>query len=307
MKPSDSSTNILVVGATGFLGMEICRRLTAAGRPTRGLVRKTSAAEKTNALKQWNVQCVEGDLKDPASLKAALRGITTVISTASATVSRQDGDSLQSVDKEGQLSLVAEAAAAGVNQFIYISFPNMPFGFPLQSAKRKVEEQIMKQNWSYTILQPTFFMEVWLGPAVGFDFANAKSTIYGEGKKKISWVSLTDVASFAVDVVGNPRAKNKKIELGGPEGLSPLEVVAIFERTNGSKFEVQHVPAEVLQSQSDAAPDDLSKSFAGLMLTYTSGQEVRMNETLKEFPIRLKAVTDYAAQVSKLSKVSMAT
>lgn len=307
MKPSDSSTNILVVSATGFLGMEICRRLTAAGRPTRGLVRKTSAAEKTNALKQWNVQCVEGDLKNPASLRTALRGITTVISTASATVSRQEGDSLQSVDEEGQLSLVTEAAAAGVRQFIYISFPNMPFDFPLQSAKRKVEEQIMKQNWSYTILQPTFFMEVWLGPAVGFDFANAKSTIYGEGNKKISWVSLTDVASFAVNVVDNPRAKNKKIELGGPEALSPLEVVAIFERTNGSKFEVQHVPAEVLQSQSDTAPDDLTKSFAGLMLTYASGQEIRMNETLNEFPIRLKAVKDHAAQVSKLSKVSMAT
>jgi len=307
MKPSDSSTNILVVGATGFLGMEICRQLTAAGRPARGLVRKTSAAEKTNALKQWNVQCVEGDLNDPASLKAALRGITTVISTASATDSRQEGDSLQSVDKEGQLSLVAEAAAAGVRQFIYISFPNMPFDFPLQSAKRQVEEQIMKRNWSYTILQPTFFMEVWLGPAVGFDFANSKSTIYGEGKKKISWVSLADVASFAVDVVDNPRAKNKKIELGGPEALSPLEVIAIFERTNGSKFEVQHVPAEVLQTQSDAAPDDLAKSFAGLMLTYASGHEIRMNEILNDFPIKLKAVKDYAAQVSKLSKVSMAT
>ena len=31
-----------------------------------------------------------------------------------------------------------------------------------------------------------------------FDFPNSKVTIYGEGKNKLSWISLVDVAAIAV-------------------------------------------------------------------------------------------------------------
>jgi uncharacterized protein YbjT (DUF2867 family) len=74
----------------------------------------------------------------------------------------------------------------------------------------------------YTILQPTFFAEAWLSPAVGFDFPNAKATIYGEGKNKISWITIQDVAAFAVASIDNPAAKNKTIELGGTGSVKPV-------------------------------------------------------------------------------------
>jgi uncharacterized protein YbjT (DUF2867 family) len=225
---NSSTSKILVVGATGFLGMEICRQLSAANKNVFGLVRKTAAEEKVGALKQLGVQLVEGDLKDRLSIKKALHGITTVISTASSTFSRQDGDSIQTVDNEGQANLVDEAIAAGIQQFIYISFPSMPGDFPLQDAKRRVEKKLAASNMTYSILQPTFFAEAWLSPAVGFDFPNAKATIYGEGKNKISWITIQDVAAFAVASIDNPAAKNKTIELGGPDALSPLEVVFNF-------------------------------------------------------------------------------
>lgn len=87
---------------------------------------------------------------------------------------------------------------------------------------------------SHTVLQPTFFTEVWLSPAVGFDAANAKATIYGSGENRIHWISFVDVARLAA-AVGNPAARNATIRLGGPEGLSPLEVVRIFEEA-GRRF-----------------------------------------------------------------------
>lgn len=299
---NSSTSKILVVGATGFLGMEICRQLIAVNNNVFGLVRKTAAEEKVSALKQLGVQLVAGDLKDRSSIKKALHGITTVISTASSTFSRQDGDSIQTVDNEGQATLADEAIAAGIQQFIYISFPSMPGDFPLQDAKRRVEKKLAASNITYTILQPTFFAEAWLSPAVGFDFPNAKATIYGEGKNKISWISIQDVAAFAVASVDNASAKNKTIELGGPDALSPLEVVALFEKAGGKKFELQHVPVEALQGQKNAATDDLSKSFANLMLVYAAGNEINMQQTLKVFPIKLNSVRDYAKQVMVMSQ-----
>ena len=42
------------------------------------------------------------------------------------------------------------------------------------------------------------------------------------------------------------------LELGGPEALTPLQVVKIFEKTLGRKFEVQFVPADALEAQQAA-------------------------------------------------------
>jgi uncharacterized protein YbjT (DUF2867 family) len=301
MKNLATASKILVVGATGFLGMEICRQLTMANKNVTGLVRNTSSQERANALKQWGVKLIEGDLKDRSSIKKALQGITTVISTASSTMSKQDGDSIQTVDNDGQANLVDEAVAAGGSQYIYISIPSMGGDFPLEDAKRRVEKKIIASNLTYTILQPTFFMEAWLSPAIGFDFPNAKATIYGEGKNKISWISIQDVAAFAVASVDNAVAKNKTIELGGPDSLSPLEVISIFESASGKKFELQHVPEAALQGQKNAAPDDLSKTFASLMLNYAAGNEISMQHTLKAFQVKLNSVQDYAKRVMQVS------
>lgn len=301
MKNSGIS-KILVVGATGFLGMEICRQLIAANKIVFGLVRKTSANEKTNALTQWGIQLIEGDLKDRASIQKALHGIDIVISTASSTFSRQEGDSIQTVDNEGQSSLVDEATLAGVKQFIFVSFAFQPHSFPLQTAKQRAEEKIKASGMSYCIIKPSFFMEAWLSPAVGFDYQQAKATIYGEGKNKISWIAIQDVATFAVASVDTAAAKNTTIEIGGPEALSPLEVVALFEKAGGKKFELQHVPVEALLGQKNSATDDLSKTFASLMLTYAAGQEIKMKEILKILPIRLNFVRDYASRVMLASQ-----
>src|SRR5262247_2334273 len=98
----------LVVGATGPVGLggEICRQLRAAGQPTRALSRSTANPDRTAHLTSLGVELIEGDLKDPRSLRNACRGIQTVISTASMMVSRQQGDTVESVDASGQFDLV---------------------------------------------------------------------------------------------------------------------------------------------------------------------------------------------------------
>ena len=289
----------LIVGATGMLGGEICRLLTEQRMPVRGLARETSNPERVGQLQKLGVAIVRGDLKDRASLAAACRGATAVISTASSTVSRQDGDSIESVDQQGQLHLIEAAEEAGVKQFVLISFPNATADFPLQTAKRAVEARLRRGRMTYTILQPTCFTEVWLSPALGFDPANAMARIYGSGNNKISWISFQDVAQFAVASLGSPRARNAVVKLGGPDALSPLEVVRLAEQELGKEVAVQHVPEEVLRAQLDAAGDSLQKSFAGLMLYYAKGDAIDMADTLRAFPVRkLKSVREHLQAIA---------
>jgi len=296
MKNSNNSP-VMVVGATGFLGMEICRQLIAAKRKVKGLVRTSSDPAKVQVLQRMGVETATGDIKDIASLNNVFEEVSAVISTASSTLSRQEGDSIESVDNTGQLNVVEAANNAGVNQFIFISFKAMSEEFPLQTAKRKVEKQLVESKMNYTILRPTFFMEVWLSPAIGFDFPNSKATIYGEGINKLSWISLKDVAAFAVASLDNPLAMNSIFELGGPDALSPLEVVKIFEQHTGTTFAVERVPQEAIVIQKNGATDSLTESFAALMLAYAEGSMIDMKEALTTCPIELTSVKDYAKQV----------
>jgi len=284
----------LIVGSTGSLGSEICRLLCAQGSAVRALVRATSDPEKVARLGGLGAEVVRGDLKDRGSLDKACRDASAVISTASSTVSRQAGDSIENVDQQGQLNLIEAAEQAGVKHFVLISFPNIDVDFPLQSAKRAVEDRLRRSRMAWTILQPTCFMEVWLGPALGFDPAHGTAQIYGDGKSKTSWISFLDVARFTVAALDNPRARNVVIKLGGPDALSPLEVVRLAEQVTGRTISVQHVPEEALRAQHGTATDSLQKSFAALMLYYASGDAIDMKEALRVLPVQhLKSVREY--------------
>ena len=294
MNSSNNASTVLVAGATGFLGSEICRQLLQNNTKVKGLVRATSDPTKVAQLKALGVETTIGDLKDKASLEKAMSGVSAVISTVSSTLSRQEGDSIQAVDDQGQMNLIDAAVGAGIGQFIYVSFCSMSGEFPLQTAKRKVERHLEASGLDYTILLPTNFMDVWLGPALGFDAPNAKATIYGDGKKRVSWIAIKDVASFAVASLDNPKAMNNRIELGGPKALSPLEVVEIFEAKQGRKFELEFVPEAALKAQREAAEDPLSASFAALMLNVAKGSEIDMQPATTIFQLPLTAVNDFA-------------
>lgn len=286
---------ILVVGATGALGGEICRQLVAGEMRVRAMVRPTSDPVKTAALRAMGCTLVQGDLKDRPSLDRAVKGARTVITTVSTTGSRQTGDSIQNVDQDGQLALVAAARAAGVSHFIYTSFSqDLDIPCPLMTAKRAVEAAVKASGMAYTILRPSCFMESWLSPALGVDIVNGAAQLLGAGDRPVSYISLADVAAFAVACVNSPAARNAEIELGGPEAISPLDVVKTAEVIAGRPFTVQHVPQEALEAQYAGASDPLGKSFAALMLCIARGNPIPMDATLRQYPIHLTSVREFA-------------
>jgi uncharacterized protein YbjT (DUF2867 family) len=192
---------VLVVGATGLVGTEVCRRLRARGESVRALVRSTSAEEKVEGLRSVGAELCWGDLKDSESLRRACHGASAVISTASSTLSRQAGDSIESVDAVGQLQLVSAAQAAGIERLVFVSFRHPAgFTFPLDEAKRRIEAALQPMN--FTTIQASWFMEVWLSPALGFDYQKATARLYGPGTNPISWVSFSDVAEMCVHWAG---------------------------------------------------------------------------------------------------------
>lgn len=288
----------LVIGATGILGSEVVKLLRAEAKPVRALVRNTSLPAKVQALRDAGAELAEGDLKHPSTLATAFHGIACVVSTASSTLSRADGDDIESVDRDGQLNAVEAARKAKVEQFVLVSFPPSPMPFPLQDAKRAVERALVKSGIPYTILHPAHFWEIWCSPALGFDAHARKARIFGDGAARMNWVSFRDVAAACVRSLGNPRALNRTFEIGGPEPLSQLDIVRVFEEIGGRPFEREHVPLEALRTQHEGSEDPLQKSFAALMLLVASGEWVFDSAAAREaLGIEMADVRGFARQV----------
>lgn len=293
---------ILVVGATGSLGGRITRGLLAQGKAVRILARnnpisaelvKQGRANTVASLVGAGAQPVYGDLKDRASLDAAVAGIDTVITTAT-TTQRGGNDTLAAVDLQGTLALIDAARAAGVKRFIYTSAIGAMQGHPvpLFDIKGTCEAALARSGLEYTILQPAVFMEIWIGMVVGMPLmAQQPITLIGQGDHRHNFISEADVAAFAIAAVDNPRAANQRILLGGPASYTWTEVVKAVNAVMGAQLPVNYLP---LGSPVPLLPDGAS-DLLNAMETFETF--VDMHETASAYDVRLTTLDEFLARM----------
>lgn len=110
---------VLVTGATGFVGSAVARVLLAQGLTLRALARPGSDRRNLQGL---DVEIVEGDLTDEASLLEACRGCDGVFHVAAdyrLWVPRPD--EIYRANVEGTRKLLSAAKCAGVRRVVYTS------------------------------------------------------------------------------------------------------------------------------------------------------------------------------------------
>lgn len=261
---------ILVVGATGSLGSEVCKSLAAGGHAVRAMVRADSAPERVELLRRSGAETIVADLTDRKSLDAACEGIRAVVSTATSVSMRREGDSFDRVDQQGQIDLVHAAAAAGVEHFVYVSFPAFPGEFPLQTAKRAVEDTLRAGSMAYTILQPPHFWDVWVAAPIGVNPETGAMRTCGGGAAPISWIAMADVRDAVCASLATPKARNRTLKIGGGEALSQLDIIGRCERLAGRPLLREDTPRAQIDGMA-ASGNPLLQTLAGLMLVCAEG------------------------------------
>lgn len=107
-------TTVCVFGGTGFLGRRLVRRLAGEGASVRVAVR---------SAERFDLDCVQvlrADVREPASVAAAVHKCDAVVNAVSAYVERA-GVSFESVHVEGARTVAREALAAGVSRLVLVS------------------------------------------------------------------------------------------------------------------------------------------------------------------------------------------
>lgn len=281
---------ILVAGATGMLGSEIARRTLEQGHEVRILVRPQS---DYSALVDAGAQPVHGDFKDPNSLEVAVRGVGTVVTTANS-ARRGPPDTVVAVDLRGNHDLINAAAAAGVGHFIFLTgAPDTRFDSPIPfvAAKGAAEDQLRAGSMPWTILAPLPYLEVWVEMVVAGPAVSGGEVVYiGSGERRHSMISVHDVAQFAVASVDNPAARNRRLEIGGPQPISWKDAVAAFERALG-----RTVPQRGVSSgeRVPTVAEQITPLLASFDM-YDSPMDTRA--LAAEFGVTQTSIEDYARQ-----------
>jgi uncharacterized protein YbjT (DUF2867 family) len=276
----------LIVGATGYLGGMITRRLLEQGRLLRVLVRPGS---DYRSLVEAGAAPALGDLRQRDTLDVACRDVDTVITTAIARV-HEDPAAAQAINLDGYLQLIDAARAAGVKHFIFTSAlgsdPNSPA--PFVAAKGKVEQALRASGIPYTILAPDIFMDIWIMAIVGGPaLQGAPVWLVGEGRDRHSFVAATDVAAFAINALDNPAATNQTVPIGGPAAISWLDAVEVFEGALGRPIQVNHL-------QPGQPFPDLPPFMAELMAGFAQYESiVQMDEIAPRFGVQLTSLEEF--------------
>jgi dihydroflavonol-4-reductase len=110
---------VLVTGASGFVGSAVAKTLAEAGFTVRALVRPTSPREH---LKGVSVEFAEGDLRDAESVRRAMTGVQYLFHVAADyRLWARDPREIAEVNVEGTRTIMTEALRAGVERIVYTS------------------------------------------------------------------------------------------------------------------------------------------------------------------------------------------
>ena len=235
------NTPLGITGSTGRLGGRVARKLADAGRPQRLLVRDPSRAPQLAGA-----TAVQSSYADRKAVTAALDGLRTVLMVSAS----------ESPDRMSQhRAFIDAAAAAGVQQVVYISFygaaPDCTF--TLGRDHFATEEYLRASGMGFTFLRDNLYADFF--PAmVGEDGVIRGPAAQG----RVAAVAQDDIADAAVAVLLDPEAHaGATYSLTGPEALTLDEVAAVLTGAQGRPvaYQPETVPEAYASRAVYAAPD----------------------------------------------------
>lgn len=219
---------ILVTGATGGIGGELCRLLDGAGVPFRAMCRKP---EQVDRFRQRGLDAVLGDFSRPETLTSAMQGCDQLF--------------LITAPSEDQVALetaaIEAAKRAGVRKIVKISASDSNVRSPVPWAKSHalIDHHLRGSGLAWTILKPTAFMQnfLWFKDPIAKGFL---PQVTGNGS--VSWVDTRDVARVAASMLTEDGHDYATYFLTGPQTLDMKTIAGRFSQLLGHKVRYLNIP-----------------------------------------------------------------
>jgi uncharacterized protein YbjT (DUF2867 family) len=225
---------ILITGATGTVGSEVVKRLSAQGVQLRAVTRDPRKAE-ANQLP--NVHFVQGDFEDSDSTRRACSGVDRAFLLTNSTERTE----------QQQIGFTRVATQNGVRHIVKISQlhadTNSPGRFLRYHAS--VEAAIQASGLTFTFLRPNLYMQGLLNFRKSIQEKSAFFAAAGDAR--ISVVDVRDLADVAVAPLTTSQHDNKIYSLTVPDALTFAEMAHQLSKALGRTIRFVDVPPESMR------------------------------------------------------------
>jgi uncharacterized protein YbjT (DUF2867 family) len=208
---------LILITTAGKVGAETAGLLAQRDEPVRILVRDP---QKTTALAQAGVEVAVGDLEVPATIDAAMQGVSAVVLVSPAVPAQE-------------LNVVDSAVRADVGHVVKItSKASADSPIARRRDQTEIETGLIASGLGYTLLRNNAYMQnfLMLAPAI------AKTSSFGSstGDGRVGMVDTRDVAAVAAEIAASPVAHaGKTYWPSGPEPLSYADAAAVLSKVLG--------------------------------------------------------------------------
>ena len=243
---------IVVTGGTGFIGREVVRELLGSGEGEVAVTTRDPSRDPFGG----RVSLVQAFAGDAVSLgKAFTRADVVVHAIQFPNHPVEDpskGRTYLEVDGHGTKVAAAVARKLGVRRFVYLSGAGAGQGRPQPwfQAKDLAEAAIRETGMEHVFLRPSWIY----GPGdrsmnrfVFFCRYLPVVPVIGDGRAAVRPISVKDVARCVAESVRREDAKDKVLELGGPERLTMDEILRTVQRILGKRRPLLHHPVPLMK------------------------------------------------------------
>jgi uncharacterized protein YbjT (DUF2867 family) len=240
-----STSRVLVAGASGYLGRHVVQELDAGGYHVRALIRN---ADKRNLINGAREVVVIDLLDRDAQLHNAVEDIDVVFSAVGQPCTLQrtaDRSSFRQIDPQINRALLEAAIAHGVRKFVYVSVLASPQLRDLDyvASHEEFVEELEASGIEYTVVLANGFFYSYLDL---LEFARRGLAIsFGDGSSRSNPIHEADLATACVEAI---ESTHKRVEIGGPEIITRREEVELAFAAVGRKTRVLRIPASLLKA-----------------------------------------------------------
>jgi uncharacterized protein YbjT (DUF2867 family) len=208
---------MILITTAGKVGSEAARLLAQREEPVRVLVRDP---DKATALAQAGVEVAEGDLEVPATIDAAMQGVSTVVLVSPAIPGQE-------------LNVIDSAVRAGVEHVVKItSKASADSPIARRRGQTEIENGLIASGLGYTLLRNNAYMQnfLMLAPAIAKTSSFGSSTADG----RVGLIDARDVAAVAAEIAVSPAPHAEKTYWPtGSERLSYSDAAAVLSKVLG--------------------------------------------------------------------------
>ncbi len=284
MEPEVVATrNLLITGATGFIGSRLCERAAESGWSVRRALRRAGNLDGV----------VVGDLGADTDWSTALQGVDAVVHLAARVhiMDEKAANALEEfrrVNLEGTLGLARAAAAQGVKRFIYLSSikvngentapgssfveenpsgPSDPYAVSKYEAEQALLGLAQETDMEAVIIRPPLVY----GPGVKANFRNVMRWLdkgvplpLGAIKNKRSLVALDNLVDLVITCLDHPAAAGEIFLVSDGEDLSTPELIRRTAAAMGRPARLLPIPQGLLERAARAVGrSDLADRLCG--------------------------------------------